>query len=71
MADKNTECNAPDLFDEARLLLLSSHLDARRATALIAKLRDCADRADADGDSQTAAAYREAADQIQHRLRSP
>jgi hypothetical protein len=70
MADKH-ECNAPVLLDEARLLLLSSRVDAGHATALIAKLRDCAERADSSGDPQLAAAYREAADQIHHRLRSP
>jgi hypothetical protein len=71
MAAEKTECDAPDLLDEVRVLLLSSRFDVRHAAVLISKLRDCAERAEDDGDSQVAAAYRDAAAEIELRLRSP
>jgi hypothetical protein len=65
---QKTECDAPDLLDEARVLLLSSKFDVRHAAALLHKLHDCAERAEEGGDARTANAYREVAADIERRL---
>jgi hypothetical protein len=62
------DCDTHDLLDEANVLLLTRRPDVRQTTALIGKLRDCADAARDDGHAEVEQRLRSAADDLERHL---